>query len=94
MSGVIICGVQPGPLDPPRRTDPLQVLIDLCEAHCEDFLISNGGGDPNVPRWYALGYFYAPHDIPPEDGRWEIDVQGQTMREVLCAFIADPRFGQ
>jgi hypothetical protein len=75
-------------------TDHIQVLLDMVEDEIPDILISNGGGDPNVPPWYAMAYWYEPSNAPPEDGHWELDVTGLTLRELLCNIIAHPRFVQ
>ena len=77
-------------VSPKQTPDTLQVLLDLVTETIDpsDLIISNG------PPWYCFAYFYAPSSAPPEDGWWEIDVKGDTLREVLCSVIAHPRFGQ
>lgn len=75
--------------------DALETLLDLVLETIElDDLIICNGGDPNVPPWFIFAYYNTPMNAPPEDGYWEIDVKGETLREALCAVIAHPRFGQ
>jgi hypothetical protein len=81
---------------PNTYNDPLEVLLELVTSTCEvdDVTIGYGGNDPLVPTWYAYAYWYSPSNQPPEDGRWEIEATGPTLRAVLAQVIGHPRFGQ
>lgn len=85
-----------GVLRPNTYTDPLERLLELVTDTIDgdDLCIGYGGNDPIVPKWYIYAYWYAPGNAPPEDGRWEIEATGPTLRAVLAQVVGHPRFGQ
>ena len=72
--------------------DTLETLLNLVTdtIGMDDLCIGmSGPSDVIVPPWYIFAYW---RDAPVDE--WEIEATGAMLREVLCAVIVSPRFGQ
>lgn len=77
--------------------DTLETLLNLVLDTCGESEVAIGNGGRNNPanpleEWYLYACWRIPSGGPIEDGEWEIDVHGATLRDVLCKAIAHPKF--